>query len=57
MPGSNTAGAVSWLLHQKNFASIIMIPADEAETEAYQASEDLNAHIFRKTLTLSEHRK
>ncbi len=46
MPGSIAACAVSCRLHQLNFAEIL-IPADEAETEAFPVSEGPSAHGFR----------
>jgi hypothetical protein len=46
MPGSIAAGEVSYLLLRVNFAAII-ITEGEAETEAFKASEGLNAHGFR----------
>jgi hypothetical protein len=42
MPGFIAARAVLFQLRQVNFVWI-MIPADKAETEAFQASEGFNA--------------
>ncbi len=47
MPGSIAASAVSWLLHLVKFA-VVIIPAEEAEPEAFPGCESFHAHGFRK---------